>query len=283
MAFRNSYSFAKRTTFCHAPGTNAYQTKQRESTKVVPLNETFDIRIQGIACGKHHSLALEAPRKDTENSTSRVFSWGCGDYGVLGHGVQADEYFPRVVASLSQNAYQVVPSNSKVSAGAHCSLLLSKKNGYVYYWGNHRGSTGEAVMKPQLIDVLANNQHDVSFAAGGGQTVVCSTSLGQTIAWGAGLHGELGLGTKKSSSKPAFVESLNQHKVIDLACGYGHTLWVLQDSIVSKKNDKSEGEQQPTIDQLPQIDSAIVKDQLEAVWKKMKKPEEKPIKGKKKR
>ena len=107
--------------------------------------------------------------------------------------------------------------------------LLQTANGHLFYWGKHR-SVGEATMRPTLVDVLANNQHVVTQAAAGGQTVVCSTANAQTVAWGQGPHGELGLSDgKKSSAKPTFVDGLNGCRVISLACGYGHTLFVVRD------------------------------------------------------
>jgi alpha-tubulin suppressor-like RCC1 family protein len=125
----------------------------------------------------------------------------------LGHGVQKDEYYPRLVGVVI-----ILPFGKDVectaTAGAQCSLLRNNKVGHVYYWGKHK-SAGEAVMQPQMVDVLANNQHMVTQMAAGGQTVICSTSLAQTVAWGQGPHGELGFGKPKSSSKPTFVESLH--------------------------------------------------------------------------
>jgi C4-type Zn-finger protein len=44
-----------------------------------------------------------------------------------------------------------------------------------------------------------------------------------------GPHGELGLEKAKSSAKPTFVTTLEGCLVSDLACGYGHTLFVLRD------------------------------------------------------
>lgn len=114
----------------------------------------------------------------------------------------------------------------KITAGSTCSLLLTA-NGHVYYWGKHR-QVGEATMRPQLIDALANNQHVVTHCAAGGQTVVCCTQAGSTVAWGQGPHGELGLGTQKSSAKPTFVPSLEGCSIMDVACGYGHTLFVAE-------------------------------------------------------
>jgi alpha-tubulin suppressor-like RCC1 family protein len=217
LGFANCNVFTKRSVFCHTPGENAHSSNAKD--KVVPLAE--DVRIQSIACGKHHVVAVEAP----SDQKPRVFSWGSGDYGCLGHGVQADEYFPRMIGGFINTPL----GNNKdvvVTAGAHCSLIRTS-NGHVYYWGKHR-PVGEAVMRPQLVDVLANNQHDVRHFAAGAQTVVCSTSLGQTVAWGQGPHGELGLGTPKSSAKPSFVSALDGAQVMDVVCGYGHTLYLVR-------------------------------------------------------
>jgi alpha-tubulin suppressor-like RCC1 family protein len=63
----------------------------------------------------------------------------------------------------------------------------------------------------------------------GGQTVACTTNLGATVVWGQGPMGELGLGDKKSSAKPAFVDSLHESHILDLACGQGSMLYVVED------------------------------------------------------
>jgi hypothetical protein len=218
LAFANCQVLTPQTTFCYCPGEKLHTSSSEQ--KVVPLNEK--IKIGYIAAGKHHTLAVEA----ASNQPSRVFSWGCGHYGVLGHGRVADEYFPRLIGVLP-HLLSFSPEPPTVSAGAHCSLL--QNNGHVYYWGQHRNNA-EAVLRPQLVDVLAHNQHVVKHMAAGGQTVFCSTVAGQTVAWGQGPHGELGLETAKSSAKPTFVTKLDGCTVQSLACGYGHTLFVVEES-----------------------------------------------------
>lgn len=105
---------------------------------------------------------------------------------------------------------------------------------------------GEATMRPSLVDALANNQHVVTHAAAGGQTVVCCTANAQTVAWGQGPHGELGLGVqKKSSAKPTFVDGINGCRVAALACGYGHTVFVVRDD---DKEDKAAVKKLPVLD-----------------------------------
>jgi len=217
LAFDNSFGFKARSLFVeNDPDDGSTGDLNR---KTISIKNT--IKIQDIAAGKHHALALEAPSVGGGSGT-RIFSWGCGNYGVLGHNRQKDEYYPRHVSSLQRGM-----TFTKLAAGSNCSLALTAQ-GHVYYWGNHR-SNGEAVMKPQLVDALANNQHNVTHIGAGPGNVVCTTDLGNTVVWGAGPYGELGLDGKKSSAKPAFVDSISGLVVSHLAVGQGTVLYVIKD------------------------------------------------------
>lgn len=222
IGFANSTKFERRSVFVHKPDTSMGEAKKPP----VPLPDSDHIRIGSIACGKQHTVAVEAPLKD-ESGSQRVFTWGCGGYGVLGHGVQVDQYTPQLVNTFLGPLFK---SNSPIRAcaGAHCSLVLTG-NGHVYYCGKHR-SVGEATMRPALVDVLANNAHVVTALDAGGQTVVCSTQNGVTVSWGVGQTGELGYGAgnPKSSAKPKFLEKLDKVLVTDVSCGYGHTLFLIR-------------------------------------------------------
>ena len=221
LAFTNCAVWTPRTTFCDG-----------SDDKVVPLADSANILVRHVACGKHHTLVLEA---SAEKHKARIFSFGCGDYGCLGHGVQKDEYFPRVIAAMT-HAPLGDDSELRLAAGNSCSLVQTSA-GHVYYWGKHR-SVGEAVMRPQLVDVLANNQHIVRHVAAGSQTVACSTEHAQTVVWGQGPHGELGLKSgARSSAKPGFVDDLNGCHVTSMAAGYGALLYV-----VSKDDEKAVAE-----------------------------------------
>lgn len=193
---------------------------------------------------------------------------------LQGHGIQADELYPRLIGSLSHlKLPSTGDSRTVISAGQvrplpvffllrcwvknsshlyllflsnspqHCSLFQTV-NGHVYYFGKHR-SVGEATMRPTLIDALSNNSHVVTLAKAGGSTVFCSTSNALTVAWGQGLYGELGFGTKKSSSKPDFVQNLRGCRIVDLGCGYGHTVFVVQND---DKEDKEAVAKLPVAD-----------------------------------
>lgn len=214
LAFANANAFSLRSTFCHAPGESSWNVTS--DLKVVPLNQ--DIRIGYIACGKHHTVAIEAP----SDSPPRVFSWGCGNYGCLGHGVQKDEYLPRLVFTLSTGP--IWESNPAVmaAAGASCSLILTKR-GHVYYCGRHR-SIGEAVMRPTLLDALANNGHVVTHVAAGSQTVVCSTQNAVTISWGQGACSTLHIGANAFCMYLMGVRNLNSFVYVPSCSCQAHTV-----------------------------------------------------------
>lgn len=278
LAFANCNVFTVRTQFMERdPGQEFSSSSAGE--KLLPIRE--DLRFQSIACGKNHTVAVEANYNegddddddgDSSANRLRVFSWGCGNYGVLGHGIQSDEYFPRDIAALGQGIW-LPPGPLSAEAGSSVCLLKTS-NGQVYYWGKHK-TGGEAVMRPQLVDALANNFHIVSQCAAGAQTVVCCTEGAQTVAWGQGPHGELGLGIAKSSAAPKFVESLTACRIQSLACAYGTTLYVVKDD---------DAEDKAAIAKLPLLDENAKAD-LEFVWANAPKP--KPVggfgKGKKKK
>ena len=65
-----------------------------------------------------------------------------------------------------------------------------------------------------------------AFSAGAVTFAVCSET--STITWGGASYGELGYGPagKKSSANPDKVPSLEGMKVLSVACGAGHTLFL---------------------------------------------------------
>mmetsp|Transcript_18011 Transcript_18011/g.32615 ORF Transcript_18011/g.32615 Transcript_18011/m.32615 type:complete len:304 (+) Transcript_18011:432-1343(+) len=235
MGYDNCAKFVRRSVFCQSESdaiggvaTKMMTGKGVDSAgnvKCVSLEDSATICLANVSCGKNHTVAVEAP---SSVGTPRVFTWGSGDYGRLGHGIQADEYTPRLVGGLRG---PIFATNHPVSAvaGSNCSLIKTK-NGHAYYVGKHKQG-GESTMRPTLVDALANNGHVVASIGAGSQTVFCSTKSGVTVSWGHGSYGELGYGKdeNKSSSKPKFVLGLDSCLVTDVACGMGHTLFIVSD------------------------------------------------------
>ena len=92
-------------------------------------------------------------------------------------------------------------------------------------------------MYATLIDVLANNGHVVTKCTGGATTVICTTEHGATVSYGNGPYGELGYGygAARSSSKPKFIDSLENVIVNSVVAGYAHTLFLLKNDTEDEK------------------------------------------------
>ena len=53
-------------------------------------------------------------------------------------------------------------------------------------------------------------------------------SLTQLYAWGSGHNGRLGLGLQQDMTVPEMVSDLDGADILDLACGYDHTLVLIR-------------------------------------------------------
>jgi regulator of chromosome condensation len=149
--------------------------------------------IVSISCGHNFTLAWSRDGK--------AFSWGCGRYGVLGHGDERDCHEPKQIAKLS--AEHVL----SMDAGyAHCATVTIDK---VYMFGKgkdlalglgtaHKHNTTTPTEVPGLRGVKA-----VSCSKGEhhGHTLAV-THTGEVYSWGDGYKGKLGHGSSASLASP---------------------------------------------------------------------------------
>lgn len=94
-------------------------------------------RVTSIACGFEHSLVL--------TESGKMFSWGGGNCGELGHGDAINRDSPTHLAyviDINTGKICTVPEFISIAAGHKLSLGLTK-NGAVYSWGeNYKGKLG---------------------------------------------------------------------------------------------------------------------------------------------
>jgi len=201
--------------------------------KVIKEHSHSTVFIKSVACGKNHSLCLEDSER--EGSLNRMFSFGFGGYGRLGHNCSDDEYFPREINIFSQyeggvQGKQILNTNPQkqivqIYAGSTFSLAISKSK-HLYFWGKMSNSPrGESQVYPKLIDEL----YDWPVrACAAGSNCVFVASKDACIAWGAPVAGKFGFeGDVKGSTHPKFIASLQGQHVSDVSCGYGHVSFVV--------------------------------------------------------
>lgn len=229
---------------------------------LVSAFDKFGTKIVEVASGANHSCA-----RDTEG---RLFTWGFGGYGRLGHKDNKDHHLPTPVElfnfvppppnpSLPKFMQRVQPKirAKRIACGSTATFAITQEPfSVLYMWGITKKS-GEAVMYPTMVDDISSYQiRDV--ASGQSSTIVAPLEEKILVTWGASpTYGELGLGeTKKSSTRAESVSDLHGLEVIQVAMGYGHSL-----AIVSPPTAAS----QATIDKLPvfsppELDGSVVAD-----------------------
>jgi alpha-tubulin suppressor-like RCC1 family protein len=167
----------------------------------------------------------------------KVFTWGHGFYGELGHGERYEETFnadPKVVAELKDKF--VV----QVSCGFQHTLFLTEE-GEVYACGKiDSGALGikrlpqmikkkNRVHKPMNIrNFLHKGEASIGRAvkiAAGFRHSVALDQEGRVWCTGKNAHGQLGqVNSFKDTEEFVEVTALAGHKVVDIAAGQFHTL-----------------------------------------------------------
>lgn len=216
------------------------------------LQEEFpDSTTSGTTNNDDNDTNNENNKTSLKKQTSRVWSWGWGSHGALGHGNYRDLDTPRLIESLSD--LDVVD----ISAGWAHSLALTK-DGKVYRWGwaddiktiyscanlkvnapglldsmqqvGHKMRLGwllfdNAELYPRLISEL--NEIFVTKITCGAATSFALGNDGKVYTWGTGRWGQLGHKIYNHYTeefiRPTVVERLLGHNIIDMATGYVHS------------------------------------------------------------
>lgn len=143
-----------------------------------------------IACGYNHSMALD--------ELGKLYSWGAGADGRLGHENSDDVYEPKLVSALEGKV--VV----RVSCGYLHSAVVSKDGELITFGFNGYGQLGlgsiETKYQPTSIPQL-KTRRVVDTACGAFHTI-CLLESGELYSMGMGNKGQLGTGLNLNSSLP---------------------------------------------------------------------------------
>ncbi|EEB12098.1 conserved hypothetical protein [Pediculus humanus corporis] len=181
----------------------------------VKVDEILD-----FSCGQNHTVAIDGRK--------RLFSWGFGGYGRLGHAEPKDEFVPRLIKFFDSQSRGV----KSVYCGSSYTLAINDY-GAVYLFGQTK-RTGEANMYPKpLQDLSGWNVRSVGCSV----TSIVVAADESVIAWGPSpTHGELGIGElRRSSTVPVEVKTLDGIHINQVACGIAHTLFIARDSTEAEK------------------------------------------------
>ncbi|KVH87985.1 Regulator of chromosome condensation 1/beta-lactamase-inhibitor protein II, partial [Cynara cardunculus var. scolymus] len=171
--------------------------------------------IVSVTCGADHTTAFS-------ESQLKVYSWGWGDFGRLGHGNSTDFFIPQPIKAL-----QGLRIRQIACGDSHC--LAVTMEGEVQSWGrNQNGQLGlgttEDSLVPQKIEAFQGVT--IKMVAAGAEHTVAITEDGELYGWGWGRYGNLGLGDRTDRNIPEKASVINGEKMILVACGWRHTISV---------------------------------------------------------
>eukprot|EP01133_Synstelium_polycarpum_P008173 gene8173-9607_t len=202
----NKTTMRKKGSTCRAPLDNVLQPSPRQ------IHSLHGIVITQIACGAHHSMAL------TKDGV--VYSFGANAHGQLGIGTTVNSHLPTRITTL--------PPIQLIACGSAHSLALSSQEESLYSWG--KGSDGqlgldsrETHLQPVCIKSFIKMGDAIVSIACGHYHSVALTTFHEVYSWG--FSAALGLqGHPKEALEPRLVSSLLGQNVINVSCGFSHTL-----------------------------------------------------------
>lgn len=177
--------------------------------KPIPFLSQYVIKKVAVHSGGKHALAL--------TQDGKIFSWGEGEDGKLGHGNRISLDKPRLIDALKAKRIRDIACGS-----GHSAAIAS--NGELYTWGlgeYGRLGHGDAItqLKPKLVEGLIG-QRVIQVACGSrdAQTMAL-TENGSVYSWGDGDFGKLGRGGSDGCYTPLLVDRLSGLGVVQVECG----------------------------------------------------------------
>lgn len=181
------------------------------------------LRTVRVACGVWHSAAvvevMVGSSSSSNCSSGKLFTWGDGDKGRLGHGDKDARLVPTCVAAL------VEPNFCQVACGQSLTVALTT-TGHVYTVGSpvfgQLGIPQADGKLPRRVEgkLMKNFVEEI---ACGAYHVAVLTSRTEVYTWGKGANGRLGLGDTEDKFSPTLVEALRDKQVKSIVCGTNFT------------------------------------------------------------
>ncbi|KAL8141351.1 hypothetical protein V2J09_007372 [Rumex salicifolius] len=183
------FSFGSGSNFCLGHG----EQRDELQPRVVQSFKRKGVHIVRVSAGDEHVVALD--------SSGRVYTWGKGYCGALGHGDEIDKITPSLLTSLKSHiAVQVCASKRK-------SFVLVD-TGLVYGFGwmafgslgfPDRGAS-DKITKPRVLDSL--RPHHISQVSTGLYHTVVLSSRGRIFGFGDNERAQLGHDTLRGCLQP---------------------------------------------------------------------------------
>ncbi|KAH6791329.1 Regulator of chromosome condensation family protein [Perilla frutescens var. frutescens] len=172
------------------------------------------ISVKMVAAGAEHTAAV------TEDG--ELYGWGWGRYGNLGLGDRFDRLVPAKVASVEGEKMVLVACGWR-----HTISISSSGSLFTYGWSKY-GQLGHGNFEDHLIPhkLEALRDDHISQISGGWRHTMAVTTDGKLYGWGWNKFGQVGVGDNEDHCSPEQVVFPLNQKVVNISCGWRHTLAV---------------------------------------------------------
>nr|GEV43395.1 PH, RCC1 and FYVE domains-containing protein 1 [Tanacetum cinerariifolium] len=176
------------------------------------------MRVKSIACGTWHTAAVVRILKSS-TPAGKLFTWGDGDKGRLGHGNSETKDKPTCVMQLVDHEFVQVSCARMLTVGLTTTGVVYTIGSSVYgQLGNPNASENSITLVQGKLEF-----EFVREIASGSYHVAVLTSKGSVYTWGKGANGQLGVGDTEDRNSPTLVETLSQRQVESVSCGPSST------------------------------------------------------------
>lgn len=174
--------------------------------------------IRSLSLGGFYSAAL--------SDQGDVYTWGDGRHGTTGLDLsrQEEKEVPKPTRVLGLGGAR---NSVRMLATGVRHLIAVTEEGLTYSWGD--GSLGRLghgdqtmVSEPRLVSTLKGVH--IVYAAAGEEHSAAVSSEGALYTWGSGSFGKLGHGEPADSSTPQLVRFDAGKEVVQVSCGYAHSI-----------------------------------------------------------
>lgn len=201
----------------------------KESDAKNPKEEVTHLeqpRIKQISCGAAHTAAVD--------EDGRVFTWGFGGYGRLGHNSPNNELLPRLMKCWYRITGKADSGVTRVTCGGQFTIADTIVKNMKYMWGIQVTST-EANMYPKSLDDLMGWNVRSTCCSSSGWMVAADDKV--IASFPSPCFGQLAMGEKKKSSKPpTLVDTLKNLYIKEVGVGFMHSLFIARNETFKDKD-----------------------------------------------
>ncbi|KAL3501397.1 hypothetical protein ACH5RR_035846 [Cinchona calisaya] len=197
------------------------------------------LRTVRVACGVWHTAAVveisvTSGSGPSEASLSgKLFTWGNGDEGQLGHSDKNHRLVPESVALFHDLSF------SRVACGQTLTVALTTA-GKVYTMGSTvHGQLGRPLADgktPSCVGGLIADSFIEEIACGSHHVAVLTSKM-LVYTWGKGSNGQLGHGDNDDRNTPVLVDFLKDRQVKIVVCGSNFTAAICRHKWISSADN----------------------------------------------